>query len=74
VLRTLLSLRGEQDTIVSPDGHYAGPPDMEKRIVYVIQTEQGQDSLTPEELAKKYGWKNDPTKVQAGSNTPETKQ
>lgn len=38
----------------SPDGHYRGSPDVEKELVYVVQTNQGQDTLTPAEFAQKY--------------------
>ena len=63
VLRTLLSLRGGQDAFISPDGHYSGPPGIEKRIVYVVQTDAGQETLTAGEFVKRYGWKNDPQKA-----------
>ena len=48
---------------ISSDGHYAADFDAEKEIVYVVQTDQGQETLTPEEFSKRYGWKNDPSKV-----------
>ena len=32
-------------------------------MVHIVQTDQGQETLTPEEFAKKYGWKNDPERV-----------
>jgi hypothetical protein len=40
-----------------------GTPRAEREIVYVVETERGQETLTPAEMAKKYGWKNDPAKV-----------
>lgn len=46
-----------------PDGHYRGSPGVEKEIVYIVQTEAGQEVLTPDEFEKKYGWKNDPQRV-----------
>jgi WD40 repeat protein len=60
---TLVPLREEQYLAVSPDGHYRGPRRIERELVYVVQTDQGQDTLTPEEFAQKYGWKNDPDRV-----------
>ena len=44
-----------------PTGHYrvANPADADE-IVYVIQTDKGQETLTPAEFAKRTGWKNDP--------------
>ena len=35
-------------------------------IVYVVQSEQGQQTYTPEEFEKKFRWKNDPDKVRLG--------
>ena len=35
----------------------------ERHIVYAVETEAGQETLTPAEMAKKYGWHNDPAKV-----------
>jgi hypothetical protein len=32
-------------------------------VAYVVETERGQETLTPAEMAKKYGWHNDPAKV-----------
>ena len=49
--------------VVSADGHYRGPPQVEEEPVYVVQTDKGQHTLTPEEFAQKYGWKNDPERV-----------
>jgi hypothetical protein len=46
-----------------PDGHYRGALGVEKGIVYVVQTEAGQELLDPDEFEKKYGWKNDPQRV-----------
>jgi len=60
---TLVPLRGGQWLAVRPDGHYRGSPGVEKEIVYVVQTDAGQEVLASEEFAKKYGWKNDPERV-----------
>jgi formylglycine-generating enzyme required for sulfatase activity/serine/threonine protein kinase/WD40 repeat protein len=65
-LRTIVSLRDQQYVTLSPDGHYHGSPGVEKEFVYVVQTDAGQETLTPEEFSKKYGWKNDPSKAKAG--------
>lgn len=49
---------------VGPEGHYRGSKDVESQIVYVAQLEDGSNqTLTPEEFAKKFGWKNDPAKA-----------
>lgn len=63
LLYTLLSLRDDLTGVVSPEGHWRGSPGLEKGLVYVVQTEHGQETLAPEEFAKKYGWKNDPQKA-----------
>ena len=60
---TLVPLRDGQWLALRPDGHYRGSPGVEKEIVYVVQTDAGQELLAPDEFAKKYGWKNDPERV-----------
>ena len=62
-LYTLLSLRDDLTGVVGPQGHWQGAPGLEKEIVYVVQTEHGQETLAPQEFAKRYGWKNDPSKA-----------
>jgi WD40 repeat protein len=66
LLRTLLCLRDQKYGVISPDGHFSGSPGVEREFVYVVQTDSGQETLTPEEFARKYGWKNDPSKLRAG--------
>ncbi len=60
---TLVPLRNGQWLALRPDGHYRGSPGVEKEIVYIVQTDAGQELLTPDEFATKYGWKNDPDRV-----------
>ncbi|WP_020470120.1 protein kinase domain-containing protein [Zavarzinella formosa] len=49
---------------VGPDGHYRGSKGVESQIIYVAQLEDGSNQIfTPEEFAKKFGWKNDPAKA-----------
>jgi WD40 repeat protein len=50
--------------IVSADGHYSGPPAIREELVYVVETEHGQETLSPDEFAKRFGWKNDPARAQ----------
>jgi WD40 repeat protein len=52
-----------ENLVISRNGHYVGTPQIENTIVYVVQTDKGQDTLTPEEFEQKFGWKNDPSKV-----------
>ncbi len=56
-------LPNEQFIAISPEGHYRGTPNAARHIVYIVETERGQETLTPAEMEKKYGWKNDPDKV-----------
>jgi WD40 repeat protein len=49
---------------VSADGHYRASAGVEDRFAYVVQTEKGQETFSPSGFAKRYGWKNDPSKVQ----------
>jgi serine/threonine protein kinase/WD40 repeat protein len=48
---------------ISPEGHYRGSPGVERDIVYVVKTKDGQQTLKPKEFEEKYGWKNDPSRV-----------
>jgi WD40 repeat protein len=64
-LCTLLVLRDDQYAFITPEGHWAGTPGIEKELVYVVQTNEQQEVLTPEEFAKRFGWKNNPDKAMA---------
>ena len=48
---------------INAEGHYRSDEDVTDAIVYVVQTADGQQTLTPAEFAAKYGWQNDPTQV-----------
>jgi hypothetical protein len=54
--------RGSQSSglAVSAEGHYHITRAMDQEIVYVVQTDKGQETLTPEEFSKKYGLQNNP--------------
>ncbi len=65
-------LPNAQHLAVSPDGHYAGSPKIDQHLVYVVQTDAGQETLTPTQFAEKYGWRNDPAKVQLMPDEPAT--
>jgi WD40 repeat protein len=60
---TLLSLRLKQWVAISPDGYFRGSPGVEQELVYVVETDQGQETLTPQEFTDKYGWENESDKV-----------
>jgi hypothetical protein len=67
----LLGLWDAKGIAINAEGHYCGSRagkfsrgrSVEQQIVYVVQTRDGQQTLTPEEFARKYRWKNDPTRV-----------
>ncbi|KPK42397.1 MAG: hypothetical protein AMJ65_07675 [Phycisphaerae bacterium SG8_4] len=53
---------------INPQGDYRGPSGIEEHLTYVIQTDGGQELLTPKEYANRYGWVNEPWQV--GLHTP----
>jgi len=53
-----------QHVAIGGDGHYRTDGEAWRHLDYVVQTEGGQETLNPEKFEKKYGWKNDPEKVQ----------
>jgi WD40 repeat protein len=68
LLYTFGELKSGRYLIVTPDGHYRGSPGVEDDLVYVVLTRDGrQEMLSPEAFSKRFGWKNDPSRVrQAG--------
>lgn len=61
---SLLRLRNEHWLAILPDGHYRGPPRIDRHLVYVAQLADGsQVTVMPEEIEKRFKWKNDPDKV-----------
>jgi len=50
---------------ISAAGHYRAslPNEVSRQIVYVVETAEGQETLSPADFAKKYGWQNDPEQV-----------
>jgi WD40 repeat protein len=56
-------LRNEQAVAISPDGHWRGTEGADNEIVYVVETEAGQEVLSPKEFEKRYDWTNDPKRV-----------
>jgi hypothetical protein len=59
-------LRHEQAVIISPDGHWHGTVRADQEIVYVVETKEGQEVLSPKEFEERYDWKNDPARVPLG--------
>ena len=60
-LRATLITDHDQVPAISAEGHYRA--DSEPELVYVVQTESSQDTLSPADFAKKYRWKNSPKDV-----------
>ena len=56
-------LSDTQSVAIGPDGHFRGTLGVEKELVYMVQTDIGQETLTPANFASKYGWQNDPARV-----------
>ena len=53
-----------QYVCVDATGHYRGSPQVDEHVVYVALLEDGtQQTYTPAEFAKKFDWKNDPSKL-----------
>jgi len=48
---------------INPQGDYRGPPGAEEHVIYVAQTDRGQELLTPKAFANRYGWVNEPWQV-----------
>ena len=60
----MLGTEGDASLAFSGDGHFRILGDLRDDIVYVVQTDQGEQlTLSGEEFTVKYGWKNDPAKV-----------
>jgi WD40 repeat protein len=45
-------------TAILPEGHYRCEPASEAELIYVVQTEKGQDMLSTSRFHTKYKWKN----------------
>ena len=61
----LVPLADKMGLSISAAGHYRSsvPNEVSRQIVYVVETAAGQETLSPADFAKKYGWKNDPEQV-----------
>jgi hypothetical protein len=50
--------------MISPDGHYSSPVDVESELAYVVETDDGQQkTYTPAQFASRFRWTNDPKKA-----------
>ena len=55
---------------VTPDGHFRIAGEAKDVVVYVVQTESGQETLASDEFSQRYGWKNDPQRVRLIPESP----
>lgn len=63
-LGALVMLRDCRPMIVSPEGHYSSPHEVDGELIYVVETDDGQQqSFTPAKFAKRFRWKNDPNRA-----------
>ena len=64
-LGTLIPQLGDKHWIcIGPNGHYVGSDGVAEHIVYVAITDAGhQETYTPAEFERTYGWHNDPAKA-----------
>jgi WD40 repeat protein len=62
-LETIVYLPEDRWLVVSPNGHFWGSEGAEKAIVYVVETNAGQETLTLPQFAHRFDWKNDPEVV-----------
>lgn len=60
---TLVFLRGEQSAFVSGAGHFRSIPRNLTELVYVVQTENGQQLYDAAEFSNKFRWNNAPESV-----------
>jgi WD40 repeat protein len=59
----LFGLPSDRALAVGATGHYRCTPGVEQDLVYVVRTEGGQETRTPQAFAREYGWTNDPEQV-----------
>lgn len=64
ILGTLLMVQDCRPVVISPDGHYSSPVDVESELVYVVETDDGQQkTYTPAEFSSRFRWTNDPERA-----------
>jgi WD40 repeat protein len=59
----LVPLEGGHWLALSPEGDFRGSPGVEKELHVLVQTDNGQQTLSVAEFQEKYGWKNHPERV-----------
>ncbi|MCE9534127.1 MAG: WD40 repeat domain-containing protein [Planctomycetes bacterium] len=54
---------GKQITAIAAEGHYRAPAGIESELLYVVQTDKGQETYEPKAFAAKFAWRNNPVAV-----------
>jgi WD40 repeat protein len=62
LLGLVVPLSGNGGMAISPDGHYRATGYI-GGLFYVVETHDGQQLLSPDQFAAKFGWKNNPDRV-----------
>jgi hypothetical protein len=63
-IETLLNLTDGRWIVFSPEGHYRCSEGVAEELVYVVEIDSGgQLTLSPDEFAQRYAWRNDPSKI-----------
>ncbi|NLS91591.1 MAG: protein kinase [Planctomycetaceae bacterium] len=64
-VRTVLWLPDGKYAIISPDGNYTGSTQLGEYLTYVVQKDDGQETLNARKFADQYRWRNDAEKAKA---------
>jgi len=62
-LRGIILAEEDHLVTISSEGQFRADGQKTELLVYVAQTDKGQETYTPSEFATKYGWRNDPAKA-----------
>ncbi|MGH7138345.1 MAG: hypothetical protein ACREHD_21555, partial [Pirellulales bacterium] len=60
VAAMLLTFNRGQVLSIAPSGHYRASPRADELLAYVVETADGQETLSREQFAERFGWKNNP--------------
>ena len=60
--------------LISAGGHYSGTPGVEKHLICQAVGLTGQFTLSQEEFGKRFGWKNDPSKIKLFETSDKSNQ
>ncbi|MHC4496198.1 MAG: WD40 domain-containing protein, partial [Planctomycetota bacterium] len=48
---------------INREGDYRGSPGIAEHLIYIVSTEQGQETMTPADFKSRFGWVNEPWQV-----------